>query len=159
MVRTSAEDWASLYAAAQYRVTLPSGKCLKLLVGAPCPELEAALPEHVACWALLTACNPGSQRLAAEENAARQSRLNGDLAGRACWQTESDGEGWPVESGVLVPGMPQEEAVILGARYGQRAVLCGARGEPVRLVWCPVDDQWFQSCHQGEPGLVRPRLK
>lgn len=75
--------------------------------------------------ALLTACNPGSQRLSEECNQQRQQALIESLEGRIFLHTESiDPAGlWPVEQGVLVAGVAPDDARRLAGQWEQLAWL------------------------------------
>lgn len=124
------------YRAARYRVFAQMPFTLR--VGEASAELDALLDSHVATtWAFVTACNPGSQPLSAEENAERMAQLHVLLVGYPVYPGEGcDPAGeWPAEPSVLVVGISREEAVRVAAVFGQNAILTGVRGGPVELVW------------------------
>lgn len=130
---------ASAYRATAYVLALPDGEC-ELRIDRPCECLDRWLAANgQACWAWLTAANPGSCRLAPEDNAARQCRLLAEiealgqraLPGRAV----ADAGDWPEEPSFLVPGLDAAAALALAARYGQNACLAGDIGQAVRLLW------------------------
>ena len=121
------------YMSARYEIELDGGR-LRLRIGEPAPALERAWPG--ACYALLTAFNPGSRRLPDAANRAADAALRTDLAaaGLRCLRSHSsDGKGRWVEPGWLVAGLDAEAADRLARRYGQAAILHWKAGEAVRL--------------------------
>jgi hypothetical protein len=89
----------------------------------------------------VTAHNPRSEPLSADENRARHQRLQIDVSARGYAAFPGEGIGddrtWPPEISLLILGMSPAEAVALGAAHGQRAVVWGALGEPAVLLPCP----------------------
>lgn len=102
-----------------------------LRIGEPCPEVGADR------WAFVTACNPDAQRQDPAANSLAMTQLKAELDA-AGWRWQ-DGEGvandgsWR-EASVLVFGMGRAEALALGRRWRQVAVLVGQRGGIVELV-------------------------
>lgn len=108
-----------------------------LPVGEPSAALDWLLTSQIAdTWAFVTACNPGSVPLSADENAERMNRLREVLTRFTTYPGESsDPAGdWP-EPSVLVVGIGRTEAVEVAKAFGQNAILAGVRGEAVELVW------------------------
>jgi hypothetical protein len=110
-------------------------------------QVEGAFPfddtVHV-----VTAADPGAERLTTEENAARQARLEAELDARGLrhWATVASAEdGSHAETGALVVGLDDDAARALGAAWGQDAVFRWSRAawsvlacddaEPVDLGW------------------------
>jgi hypothetical protein len=127
------------YRATTYRVYLPGGHC-DLRPGVASDTLRCWLETNGATgFAILTACNPGSVRLDEEENASRQSQLECELleSGYETYVGENVAEdaAWPVEESCFVPGIPVAEAMTLGGKYGQNAVVCGGADGVPELVW------------------------
>jgi hypothetical protein len=95
----------------------------------------------------VTAHNPGSVPLTAEENRARHTRLEADVSARGYEAFTGEGVGddvkWPAEASLLILGMPRAEATALGDAHAQRAVVWGGVGEPALLLIC--------SPHPAEP--------
>jgi hypothetical protein len=91
-------------------------------------------------WAFVTAHNPGSVRLTAEENRTRHTRLEADVSARGYEAFPGEGVGddgeWPPEASLLILGMPRAEATALGQAHAQRAVVWGGVGEPALLLIC-----------------------
>jgi hypothetical protein len=121
----------------------PNGR-LSLRVGQHCAELEALLAIHgVTTWAYVTAFNPGSLPLSAEENAGRQRRLVSSVArlGLASYPGEGVGDDgrWPPEPSLLILGITREAAGKLGSEFGQLAVVYGEKGQEAELLVCTED--------------------
>ncbi len=127
------------YRATTYRVYLPGGQC-DLHPGVASGTLRCWLETAGATgFAILTACNPGSVPLDEEENTSRQSQLECELleSGYETYVGENVAEdaAWPVEESCFVPGIPVAEAISLGEKYGQNAVVCGGADGVPELVW------------------------
>ena len=110
-------------------------------IGQRSQELETLLEAAgVTTWAYVTACNPGSVLLSKEENTARQSELARIVAERgfAAYPGEGIGDGgaWPAEPSLLIVGITHEDAVDLGRRFGQVAVVYGEYSGPAVLLLC-----------------------
>ncbi len=129
----------SAYRATTYRVFLPGGGCdLRLGV----------LSETLRCWletagtdsfSILTAHNPGSGAVDSEENALRQAQLECALLELGyepyAGENVADDDSWPAEESCFVPGISVTEALALGERYGQNAIICGGADGKAELVW------------------------
>ena len=129
----------SAYRATTYRVFLPGGGCdLRLGV----------LSETLRCWletagtdsfSILTAHNPGSGAVDSEENALRQAQLECALLELGyepyAGENVADDDSWPSEESCFVPGISMTEALALGERYGQNAIICGGADGKAELVW------------------------
>jgi len=107
------------------------------------PRLRALLLRHDALqWAFVTAWNPASVVLSRTENNARQLELRGavDTAGYAMLNGEGVGEDpkWKPEKSLLILGISRGEAVKLGRRFGQLAIVSGRRGRSAHLIPCGV---------------------
>lgn len=123
-----------------YRIWL-AGQAVDLAIDQPCPELDAWLQQQrseSACF--VTACNPGSQLLSDAENLHRLRSLDAELfaahklalAARALPATAD----WPPEPARLVAGLGKSEALALGRRHRQDAVLWHAREHTTCLLIC-----------------------
>jgi hypothetical protein len=80
---------------------------------------------------VLTAYDPGPERLESAENAARQDRLEDDLRRRGlrCWPAVAGAaDGAHTEASVVVAGLGDDEARGIGAAWGQDAVFRWSRG-------------------------------
>ena len=111
------------------------------MAGSRSPALAKLLERHRARrWAFITAWNPGSAPLPRAENDARQAQLRGIVEKRGFTILPGEGIGedrsWPPEESLMVLGITEAEAVRLGRRFGQLAILAGERGSMSRLVPC-----------------------
>lgn len=119
----------------------PSAPGFTIRVGERSPALDRLLDEtgHDA-WAFVTAANPASRPLSAEENAARNRRLERALRDRGLEYRAGRGVGadpdWAPEESFLVLGLDRSAAAALGAAFGQNAVVVGLRGEAASLLDC-----------------------
>lgn len=129
------------YRATTYRVFIEGEEAIDLRIG-DCTEALDDLLSHHGCdrWAFITACNPHSQPLPTEENAARQAELVAFVRERG-WAL-FDGMGmpadssWQPEASVLVLGISREDAVGIAKRFRQNAIVVGERGGAAELVYC-----------------------
>ena len=85
----------------------------------------------MACAAFITAFNPFSRELTADENRRRQAELAKELTRRSLDFVEGVGQhpsgDWPGEPSFLVFGLELEAAKSLGKVYEQNAIIwCGA---------------------------------
>lgn len=126
-------ELAAAYAAADYGVTL-DGDAVDLRVGEPAGDLEAYWP--AARYVFLTAWNPASEPHSDTANAAADALLVAQLdaegiARQPAWASAPDGA-WR-EPGWLLADVDDHRADHIAREFGQAAVLCWSRGEPVRL--------------------------
>jgi len=133
-------DLEAAYRSTTFGVETESGT-LNIRLGVVNRPLDSLLEERRAhSWAYVTAHNPGSCLLTAQENSERhhclvqyikehgQTYLPGQGVG--------DGGDWPAEESLLVLDVTEENAVALGAKFGQNAVVFGRRGDAPQLLWC-----------------------
>jgi hypothetical protein len=120
------------YRSAIYRVL--AEPAFELLVDRYSPRLaDWHLRCGVNCSALITADNPGSERLASEENLARHRQLRSALESWTVLEARNfDPQGeWPEERSLLVAGLGEADARALADRWGQNAWLqCGPDAIP-----------------------------
>jgi hypothetical protein len=89
-------------------------------------------------FAILTAYNPGSQPLSQEENQRRHRQLESEIQRLGLAYTPSlstSPEGTWAEEGFAVFAIGLEEALALGRKFEQQAVVWGEGGR-VFLAWC-----------------------
>lgn len=103
------------------------------------PALESLVRVTVGSSALLiTACNPFGRPLSDEVNAARQADLAATLAAMGLSALAAQGRdpagSWPPEPSFLVPGASWNEAIALGRRFDQNAVVWSGGDAVPRLV-------------------------
>lgn len=130
---------AESYRRTTYRVTQAEPP-IDIRIGAPCPALDTLLEKHGArAWAFVTAWNPGSKKLGDAENRNRQGQLEAEVAqgGYVFFRGAGvpDGKDWLPEESMLILGIERDEALRLGRKYGQVAVVCGFSGGTAELVF------------------------
>jgi Protein of unknown function (DUF3293) len=136
----SDERLLTAYRNTSYFADTPAGR-QRIRIGETHPALDTLLTarghRH---WAYVTAHNPGSVPLTAEENRARHRRLEADVRARGYEVFPGEGIGddgeWPPEASLLILGMPRAEATALGHAHAQRAVVWGGVGESALLLIC-----------------------
>lgn len=131
------EGLISAYLRTRYVVWAPR---FTIRIGERHPGLDAWLGGK--SWAFITAWNPGSQPLPEEENRRRQSELE-DVLREGMWKYYPgagvpEEEGWPAEESFLVAGISLSEALELGKRFGQNAVLWGESGQAAQIFFCDI---------------------
>lgn len=95
----------------------------------------------VTTWACITAYNPDATGQSLEANEAAQRRLESAVAELGLPFLRGRGQGdpafgaWPPEPSLFVLGIRRRDAVALGRRFGQRAIVWAARGEPAQLIY------------------------
>jgi len=129
----------SAYRATTYRVFLPGGGC-DLRLGVVSETLRCWLETAGAArFAILTAHNPGSGEVDSEENVLCQAQLECALLELGyepyAGENVADDDSWPAEESCFVPGISVAEALALGGRYGQNAIICGGADGKGELVW------------------------
>jgi hypothetical protein len=99
--------------------------------------LEGILEEH-GCneWAFITAYNPFSVPLKEDINAMRHLQLLMDVSSFTFFEGEGVGEdpAWKPEKSLLIIGIGCESAKELGLKYGQNAIVIGAKGMSAELL-------------------------
>ncbi len=120
----------TFYRETHYDAVRGDGRDIHLRVGEPLPVEAREWLAGATHGAFLTACNPYSQALPAERNAARLAALRADLA--AAGVGHLPGESWR-EPSVLAADFDIELLDRLARRYEQNALLVLRPDEPVRL--------------------------
>ena len=96
--------------------------------------------EGVHSWAYITAWNPGSVPLSEGENMTQARQLESEVrqAGYKFFRGQGVGTGdeWPPEPSLLILGIAAEDAMQLGRKFGQIAIVTGRRGGPAQLDIC-----------------------
>ena len=132
------EDLQNAYKKAVYRIFKPE---ISWKVGEHSSELDQLLLQYdVEVATFVTACNPHSRLLPAQENAARNTELRQVLEKREYSYLDGQGEDpqghWPAEVSYLVLDMDEVNARLLGRQFSQNAVLVITAGQAVRLLFC-----------------------
>ena len=113
---------------------------IQLRVNATNTSLDQLLQDHqVATWALITAYNPYSQQLTAQENHRRNQSLRKVLGAMELSVLDAVGRDesgqWPPEKSLFTLGMSRTQAIDIGGQFSQNAILYGELGQPVELLW------------------------
>ncbi len=135
---TEGAKFAALYKATTFRVEGPEG-IVDIRVGEVHPRIDALLlPHGVTEWAYITAWNPGSRPMSEDQNALAHDELIKVLRERGFTFYEGDGipdqAGWAPERSVWIAGISRREAVEIGRRFGQNAIVVGSLGGIAELV-------------------------
>ncbi len=125
------------YLNARYYIVKPS---LNIKVGQESKGLDTFLMDNNAFyWAFVSAWNPHSVLLNRLENEGRHQALMQNLIEARYTFCEGFGEShddaWPPERSLLILDIPRIDAMRLGRRYQQNAILYGALNKPAELVW------------------------
>lgn len=130
------------YIRAEYWVGRSEDKIL-LRVGENAEGLTRLAPgpfDHGMSWAYMTAWNPASIPQMEFVNRGRQEELELSLRGSGAGVlpgVSRDPVGqWPDEEGILAIGLGWEQALTLGRRFGQNAILAGLGEGRVQLLRC-----------------------
>ena len=127
-----------------YRLTdfiVQSQPSITLKIGQESCELKKVFKDaNVSCAAFITAWNPYSRPTAQEDNIKNQNllieRIN-EAGLRFIDGVGQDPSGqWPGEPSLLVLGMPRQDAIRLGAEFGQNAIVWTDEGGVPELVSC-----------------------
>jgi len=120
-----------------YRVRTPT---FDLRIGQSNPVFDLWLAENkVHQFAFITAWNPQSQSLSMEENTRRNQELEKEfylisikiLPGLGI----GDDSDWPPEASCCALNISPEQAVALGRKFDQNALVFGRKGEVPALWW------------------------
>ena len=140
---TDAEKLWAEYRATKFWVEA-QGHQFYITVDRQSPDIDRLLTVHrLDAWAYITAHNPKSQLLKPEDNALRNQRLLSRIEGSEHPVFDGRGIGsdpdWLPEDSYLILGIPRTDAIMLGAEFGQNAILVGRSGQAAELVSYPVD--------------------
>ena len=133
------EHLEAAYLKTTYRVSAANGE-VDIRIGVRNTALDRFLEEHrVSEWVFVTASNPGSRANSEYENARHNAELE-QMLGKGDWQYVHgsgvpDESGWQPESSYFVFGMTKSDAIAIAKRWGQAAIVCGARDSAPELVW------------------------
>jgi hypothetical protein len=125
-------------------VAMMNGRTVRIHVDRTNPELDDLLKlRGVTTWAFITAWNPASQQLPREANDVRHEQLKEDVSRLNLQAFEGQGEpedsDWTPERSLLVAGISEPDAIRLGLRYGQIAIVVGEVGREATLLKCAPD--------------------
>jgi hypothetical protein len=123
--------------ATEYYVDIP-GDSFVLRIGTPSPALQRLHQTYgVTSSAYLTAWNPLGEIATPEQNAGSQAALARDLDDLDVTTLPGEGKdpasGW-AEQSLLALGLPREQAVALGSKYRQLAIVFSEEDAVPQLV-------------------------
>jgi hypothetical protein len=139
VIRIPAELWEA-YLATSFR-TRADGRDITIRHGQMTPLLDIALAKRdLTAWGFITACNPGSEPLPDDANAVRMTELREYLTRQGFEFAEGQGvpadAQWRPEPSLLVFGIDEAAARLVGVTSGQIAVVVGVAGGVARVVEC-----------------------
>ena len=113
---------------------------IAIRIGHCCLKLDALMLQKGAnSWALITAYNPHSQCLSAQENLQRHQQLIKylkELGLPYLPGVGKDAKGiWTPEVSLCIFGLELERAIAIGQKFSQNAIVYGELNKPVELVW------------------------
>lgn len=128
------------YLATQYIVFVEGAEQYSLSIGVVNTEFEEwCVVNNIRSWAFITAYNPYSAELTKTENQGRNRKFEEYLITKG--YTFHHGEGkpnnkdWESEMSFFIHNISEEEAIALGERYQQNAIVIGHKGRPAALKW------------------------
>lgn len=119
------DELIKAYRTTLYKVYSPS---LCIQVGVRNEILDTLLAEYNAQeWAFITAYNPYSSELFDRDNQARHQQLKEAVKSFVFFEGEGVGEdpAWQPEKSILIIGINQVEAIKIGNRLEQNAIVIG----------------------------------
>ena len=133
------QELAAAYRGTSYCVQTQPPFCVR--VGTVSAAMDSLLKDYGAdTWAFITAFNPRSRPVSAEENRTRDRALIARLDREGFKHIACDGvdddRTWPTEHGHVVFGIDAETARALGREFAQNAILLGCLGEAALLSFC-----------------------
>ncbi|NJL52730.1 MAG: DUF3293 domain-containing protein [Hydrococcus sp. SU_1_0] len=113
---------------------------IQIKIGESCPALDSLITEdNRPSWALITASNPYSQLLSELENQQRHQRLLQHLTELQLPLFPAVGKDqagvWIPEPGFLISGIERVEAIAIGRKFEQNAIVFGELNQPAELQW------------------------
>ena len=129
----------SAYLSTTYRAFIDNESQLDIIVGQANHALDQLLSlEEVDSYAFITAWNPFSKTVSDEENHTANEALKSELGQYRIYEgigIPKQPSKWEGEQSFLVLGINKDEAIRLGTKYEQNAIIYGEAGsEPVLLM-------------------------
>lgn len=133
-------DFEAAYLQTNYTVRDGNNQ-ITIRIGEINPALYELLERYgVENWAFVTAYNPYSNSLSAEENENRQAKLLTRLKESSFrflnGYGEAENKDWLPAKSVLIFNIDRETALSLGREFEQNAIVIGQIGSKPELVWC-----------------------
>jgi hypothetical protein len=113
---------------------------IQINIGQNCPPLDYLIAQSDRpTWALITAANPYSQPLSARENQRRDRRLSKHLKGLQLPLIPAMGKDptgvWTPEPSWLILGITRPQAIAIGRKFEQNAIVYGELNQAAELQW------------------------
>ena len=111
---------------------------ITIKVGQVNQELDRLLQSHnCITWAYITAWNPYSELTDDRTNEDKNDQLRNDLTEYILLAGEGVGsdQSWQPEKSFLIMGIALDEAIIIGKKYRQNAIVAGTIYEEPQLIW------------------------
>ncbi|NJK54691.1 MAG: DUF3293 domain-containing protein [Pleurocapsa sp. SU_5_0] len=113
---------------------------IKIYIGEYCRSLDYLIAKcDYPAWALITAANPYSQPLSELENQQRQQKLIEYLQELPWSWLDALGKDrtgvWTPEPSLLLLGIDRIEAIAVGRKFEQNALVYGELNQPAELQW------------------------
>ena len=117
-----------------------SGQTIELSIGENSPALDDLMRAYqLASWAIITASNPYSQCLTESENRQLGQQLQEDLQQLNSPLLQAVGKDrrgeWTPEQSFLILGIEPEQAIAIGQKFAQNAIVYGKLSQPATLIW------------------------
>lgn len=133
------DQLSEIYSQAEYRILAqPSFSVAIGCVSIPLHTLHKQC--KVSCSAIITACNPLGQKVPKAQNKRAQQALRKDLLAVGFETIDTEGRdpnaNWPVEPGYLIMDCSESQAVVIGIKFHQNAVVVIGENSVPTLVWC-----------------------
>ncbi|MEL6578712.1 MAG: DUF3293 domain-containing protein [Cyanobacteria bacterium J06621_12] len=129
----------TVYKQAVYEV-YDSGQIIELSIGEESHLLNDLMREYqAASWGLITASNPYSQCLAESENRQRNQKLCKHLRKLNLPLFQAIGKDrrgdWIPEHSFFILGLERHQAIAIGQKFEQNAIVYGKLNQPATLIW------------------------
>lgn len=119
---------------------------LKIKIGESNWPLEEFLVDNnVFSWAFVSAYNPHSKALSIEENEKKHGQLLKEIEKKKLsfsvgYGVPPNDDDWEAEKSLLILDISKKDALDLGKRYEQNAIVFGRLGGKPKLIVIPRDD-------------------
>jgi len=111
---------------------------ITIKVGQVSQELDSLLNiNNCMTWAYITAWNPYSELTDDRTNEEKNDQLRNDLTGYIFFYGEGVGSdhNWQPEKSFLILGIALHDAILIGKKYRQNAIVVGKIHEEPQLIW------------------------
>lgn len=122
------------YKATCYEIIHPK---VAIFIGQENEVLQTFLKENeITNWCFITAWNPFSNTLSTEENSVLNESLRLDLKDYKILEAQGKDTigNWPPEPSFFVANISEYQAIALGKKYQQNAIVYGTINEPAKLI-------------------------